>query len=91
MPKQPSPWKIEWPDGSTTEARSSYELLARLGKEQPMTGPLTVQQMKDTLSRRAQAMPGTTGQYIHPAQPDRPFLIELGRVGLFKIIEIGDA
>lgn len=86
----PKPWKIEWPDGSTTDARSSYELIVRLGKEQPM-GPLSHQQMKDALSRRAQAMPGTTGQYIHPHQPDRPFLIELGRVGLFKILEEGDA
>ncbi|WIC89113.1 hypothetical protein SEA_OTTAWA_67 [Arthrobacter phage Ottawa] len=86
----PKPWKIEWPDGSITDARSSYELLARLGKEQPM-GPVGVQEMKDLLSRRAQAMPGTTGQYIHPYQPDRPFLIELGRVGLYKIIEEGDA
>ena len=86
----PKTWKIEWPDGSTTDARSSYELIVRLGKEQTM-GPLTHQQMKDALSRRAQGMPGTTGQYIHPHQPDRPFLVELGRVGLFKIIEEGDA
>lgn len=86
----PEPWIIEWPDGSTSEARSSYELLARLAKVQPM-GPVSVQEMKNLLSRRAQAMPGTTGQYIHPHQPDRPFLIELGRVGLFKIIKQGDA
>ena len=86
----PKPWKIEWPDGSVTTARSSYEFIAYLAKAQPM-GPVEYQEMKNLLSRRAQAMPGTTGQYIHPHQPDRPFLIELGRVGLFKIIEEGDA
>ncbi len=85
-----TPWIIEWPDGSRTEARSSYELLARLAKTQT-TGPVGVQEMKDRLSRRAQAMPGTTGQYVHPHQPDAPFLRELGRVGLFKIIQNGDA
>lgn len=85
----PRPWKIEWPDGSITNARSSYEFLVHLGKAQPFE-PLDHQGMKDELSRRARNYPGGTGQYIHPHQPDRPFLIELGRVGLFKIIETGD-
>lgn len=85
----PRPWKIAWPDGTTTEARSSYEFLVRLGKQQPFE-PLDHQGMKNELSRRALNAPGTTGQYIHPHQPDKPFLIELDRVGLFKIVELGD-
>lgn len=86
-----TPWIIEWPDGSRTKARSSYELLARLGKEQPFIGPLTAQEMKIELSKRALAYPAATGQFVHPHQPDKPFLIELARVGLFTIIQEGEA
>lgn len=85
----PRPWIIKWPDGSVTTARSSYEFLVRLGKQQRFE-PLDHQGMKTELSRRARNYPGGTGQYIHPHQPDKPFLIELARVGLFKIEQIGD-
>ncbi|ASR84186.1 hypothetical protein SEA_WHEELBITE_1 [Arthrobacter phage Wheelbite] len=40
--------------------------------------------MKDLLSTRAQVW---GGYYIHPHQPDAPFLRELARTGLF-IIEV---
>jgi hypothetical protein len=86
----PTNWIIEWPDGSRSEARSAYELLAALGQEQTVAGPLDAEQMKQELSLRAQANPEGTGQYIHPAQPDKPFLRELARVGLFTIIQEGD-
>ena len=73
-------WVIRWPDGSVSRARTAYELLARLGKQQ--LDPMDVPDMKDHLSIRAQTW---SGKYIHPAQPDAPFLRELARVGMIKI------
>ncbi|ASR83979.1 hypothetical protein SEA_SHROOMS_1 [Arthrobacter phage Shrooms] len=42
--------------------------------------------MKDLLSVRAQFW---GGKFIHPSQPDAPFLRELARVGMFKIEQEG--
>lgn len=81
----PHEWSIRWPDGSTTEARTSYELLAYLGKQQPE--PMNHQEMKDHLSTRAQFW---SGKFIHPHQPDPAFLRELARVGLLEILTEGD-
>lgn len=77
-------WAIQWPDQTVTRARTAYELLARLGKEQ--IDPVDVPDMKDLLSLRAQTW---SGKYIHPAQPDAPFLRELARVGMITILTEG--
>lgn len=78
-------WCIRWPDGSESRARTSYELLARLGKAQH--DPVDVPDMKDLLSIRAQTW---SGKYIHPAQPDAAFLRELDRVGMIRIETEGE-
>lgn len=83
MPTQE--WSIRWPDGSYSRARTAYELLARLGKIQPE--PVDVADMKDLLSIRAQTW---SGKYVHPAQPDAPFLRELARVGMITILTEGE-
>lgn len=77
-------WRVRWPDKSTSTARTAYELLARLGKEQ--IDPVDVDDMKDLLSLRAQTW---SGKYIHPSQPDAPFLRELARVGMIEILSEG--
>lgn len=73
-------WIIRWPDGSTSAAHSAYDLLAKLGASQP--DPCSHQDMKDLLSIRARTW---SGLFIHPNQPDVPFLRELARVGMIKI------
>jgi hypothetical protein len=78
-------WAIRWPDESITRARTAYELLARLGKDQ--IDPVDVTDMKDLLSIRAQTW---SGKYIQPHQPDAPFLRELARVGMIEIITEGE-
>ncbi len=78
-------WSIRWPDKSITRARTAYELLARLGKDQH--DPVDVETMKDLLSIRAQTW---AGKYIHPSQPDAPFLRELDRVGMIEILTEGE-
>lgn len=78
-------WVIRWPDGTTSTGRTAYELLARLGKTQ--LEPVGVPDMKDLLSLRAQTW---AGKFIHPAQPDAPFLRELARVGMIQIESEGE-
>lgn len=78
-------WCIRWPDGTHSRARTAYELLARLGKEQ--NDPVDVEGMKDLLSIRAQTW---SGKFIHPAQGDAPFLRELHRVGMIQIEQEGE-
>lgn len=78
-------WSIRWPDGSTSRGRTAYELLAYLGKIQH--DPVDVEGMKDLLSIRAQTW---AGKFIHPSQPDAPFLRELARVGMIKILTEGE-
>lgn len=72
--------RIVWPDNSVSEARSASEFILRTAAEQWTA--TTHQEMKDQLSKRAQAM---GGQFVHPYQPDQPFLRELARVGLFRL------
>lgn len=76
-------YTIHWPDGSTTRGRSATEAIFRLSTEQ--RPPMSFQAMKDALSARAKAWPFGTRQFVHPAQPDAPFLRELARVGLFEL------
>lgn len=83
----PTAFKAVWPDGSTTTARSATEFLLRLADAQ--WSPTTYAEMKEQLSRRAQAYPDGTGQFVHPSQPDEPFLRELHRVGMFDLWENG--
>lgn len=78
-------WSIRWPDKSVSRARTAYELLAYLGKDQ--ADPVGVDDMKDLLSIRAQTW---SGKYIHPAQPDPAFLRELARVGMIEILTEGE-
>jgi hypothetical protein len=77
-------WVIRWPDGSESRARTAYELLARLGKDQH--DPVDVEAMKELLSIRAQTW---SGKYIHPSQPDAAFLRELHRVSMIRIEQEG--
>jgi hypothetical protein len=78
-------WSIRWPDKSISRARTAYELLAYLGKDQPE--PVGVEDMKDLLSIRAQTW---SGKFIQPHQPDAPFLRELARVGMIEILTEGE-
>lgn len=78
-------WAVRWPDKSISRARTAYELLAYLGKDQ--TDPVDVEGMKDLLSIRAQTW---AGKFIHPSQPDAPFLRELARVGMIEILTEGE-
>lgn len=79
-------WKIRWPDGSITEARSAYEFLARLGQSQKF-GQYTAQEMKQELSDRALQW---NGKFIHPYQPDKPFIMEMHRVHMLEVLEQGE-
>lgn len=78
-------WKVLWPDGSQTVARSASEVILRTAKGQwpsPDGKPVNHQEMKNQLSKRALAL---TGKFIHPYQHDDSFLRELHRVGLFDL------
>lgn len=75
-----TPWSVKWPDGSQMTARSATELILHLAAKQWQ--PLTHDQMKMQLSKRAQAW---SSKFIHYAQDDEPFLRELNRVGLFEL------
>lgn len=71
---------VRWPDGSVQHARSATEFLLRTAEVQ--WSETSHQRMKNQLSKRALAM---SGKFIHPFQPDAPFVRELARVGLFKL------
>lgn len=75
----PTAIRVTWPHGETVEARSATEFILRTAAAQ--WSPTTYEEMKEQLSRRAQAY---GGKFIHPAQPDEPFLRELFRVGMFS-------
>jgi hypothetical protein len=78
-------WQVTWPDGTTSKGRSATELLVHLGARQ--WSPIGKQEMKALLSKRAQTW---SSKFIHPAQPDEPFLRELHRVGLFDLTVNGE-
>jgi hypothetical protein len=85
MTSESKGWKVRWPDNTTTTGTTSHDVLANLAKVQ--LDPCSVPDMKDLLSHRARVW---SGKFIHPSQPDAPFLRELARVGMFKIETEGE-
>lgn len=85
MTSETKGWKVRWPDNTATTGATAHDLLTALAKIQ--LDPCSVQDLKDLLSHRARVW---SGYYIHPYNPDAPFLRELERVGMFKIESEGE-
>lgn len=71
---------MEWPNEEPREYGSATEFILKTAKAQ--MSYTAFDEMKIQLSKRALTM---TGKFIHPFQPDEPFIRELGRVGFLKV------
>lgn len=76
------PYRIRWPDGSTTSGDSPADLLRRIGQLQ--WEPRTPEQIGRILADRAYAWSGSLADEYEP--PD-VFLRQLADAGMFEIVD----
>jgi hypothetical protein len=71
-----------WPDGHITEAADATEWIERIHKIE-WNLDLTEEEFRVELARRAHVW---SGEIVRPSLPDREFVEELAKSGLFQIL-----